>query len=55
MEEGTSSTKVEKKQQKQKKQRIATNLLPWVTAVAMSIQSLDVTILNTSLPSIACD
>ncbi|KGO93592.1 MFS transporter [Flavobacterium subsaxonicum] len=33
----------------------ATHLLPWVTATAMFIQSLDGTILNTSLPSIARD
>lgn len=33
----------------------ATHLLPWVTAIAMFIQSLDGTILNTSLPSIARD
>jgi EmrB/QacA subfamily drug resistance transporter len=55
MEELTSPTKTEKKLEKKKKERIATNLLPWVTAVAMFIQSLDGTILNTSLPSIARD
>ncbi|MFP5439071.1 MAG: MFS transporter [Bacteroidia bacterium] len=55
MEESALRTKVEKKEQKKKKERIATNLLPWVTAVAMFIQSLDGTILNTSLPSIARD
>lgn len=38
-----------------KKEATATSLLPWVTAVAMFIQSLDGTILNTSLPSIARD
>lgn len=38
-----------------KKEQSAVNLLPWVTAVAMFIQSLDGTILNTSLPSIAKD
>ncbi|EDM37742.1 hypothetical protein PBAL39_14994 [Pedobacter sp. BAL39] len=38
-----------------KKEATATNLLPWVTAIAMFIQSLDGTILNTSLPSIARD
>ncbi len=31
------------------------SLLPWVTAIAMFIQSLDATILNTSLPVIARD
>jgi len=39
----------------EKKEANATHLLPWVTAVAMFIQSLDGTILNTSLPSIARD
>ena len=39
----------------EKKDLRATQLLPWVTAVAMFIQSLDGTILNTSLPSIAKD
>jgi EmrB/QacA subfamily drug resistance transporter len=48
-------TKEEKKAIKQKKKRTAVYLLPWVTAVAMFIQSLDGTILNTSLPSIARD
>ena len=38
-----------------KKEATATHLLPWVTAVAMFIQSLDGTILNTSLPVIARD
>ncbi|WP_442587446.1 MFS transporter [Pedobacter sp. AW31-3R] len=38
-----------------KKETTATSLLPWVTAIAMFIQSLDGTILNTSLPSIARD
>src|SRR5215217_4917100 len=38
-----------------KKELRAAHLLPWVTAVAMFIQSLDGTILNTSLPSIAKD
>lgn len=38
-----------------KKDAAATRLLPWVTAVAMFIQSLDGTILNTSLPTIARD
>lgn len=38
-----------------KKESTATSLLPWVTAIAMFIQSLDGTILNTSLPSIARD
>jgi len=38
-----------------KKKRIAVHLLPWVTAIAMFIQSLDATILNTSLPAIARD
>jgi len=38
-----------------KKEDTAAHLLPWVTAVAMFIQSLDGTILNTSLPSIARD
>ena len=47
------STKKEKKIAKKKKEKIATHLLPWVTAVAMFIQSLDGTILNTSLPVIA--
>jgi len=37
------------------KENKATRLLPWVTATAMFIQSLDGTILNTSLPSIARD
>jgi EmrB/QacA subfamily drug resistance transporter len=37
------------------KEAAATKLLPWVTAIAMFIQSLDGTILNTSLPSIAHD
>ncbi|RYG01412.1 MAG: MFS transporter, partial [Chitinophagaceae bacterium] len=37
------------------KEHNATRLLPWVTAVAMFIQSLDGTILNTSLPTIAKD
>lgn len=37
------------------KETNATRLLPWVTAIAMFIQSLDGTILNTSLPSIARD
>ena len=37
------------------KEATATRLLPWVTAIAMFIQSLDGTILNTSLPSIARD
>jgi EmrB/QacA subfamily drug resistance transporter len=37
------------------KEAAATKLLPWVTAIAMFIQSLDGTILNTSLPSIARD
>lgn len=44
-----------KKHIKRKNKRIATHLLPWVTAVAMFIQSLDTTILNTSLPVIAKD
>jgi len=48
-------TKKEKKEEKRKKERTATHLLPWVTAVAMFIQSLDGTILNTSLPVIAKD
>lgn len=39
----------------EKKDLRAAHLLPWVTAVAMFIQSLDGTILNTSLPSIARD
>ena len=39
----------------EEKEKAAVNLLPWVTAVAMFIQSLDGTILNTSLPSIARD
>ncbi|MBF4516878.1 DHA2 family efflux MFS transporter permease subunit [Flavobacterium sp. ANB] len=39
----------------EKKEQNAVHLLPWVTAVAMFIQSLDGTILNTSLPSIARD
>jgi EmrB/QacA subfamily drug resistance transporter len=47
--------KKEKKKEKKRKEKIATNLLPWVTAVAMFIQSLDGTILNTSLPVIARD
>jgi EmrB/QacA subfamily drug resistance transporter len=55
MEQEALQAKVEKKQLKKEKERIATNLLPWVTAVAMFIQSLDGTILNTSLPSIARD
>jgi EmrB/QacA subfamily drug resistance transporter len=38
-----------------RKDAAATKLLPWVTAIAMFIQSLDGTILNTSLPSIAHD
>jgi EmrB/QacA subfamily drug resistance transporter len=49
------SVRQEKKRAKKKKERIATHLLPWVTAVAMFIQSLDGTILNTSLPVIARD
>jgi EmrB/QacA subfamily drug resistance transporter len=49
------SIKKEKKKEEKKKERIATHLLPWVTAVAMFIQSLDGTILNTSLPVIARD
>jgi EmrB/QacA subfamily drug resistance transporter len=48
-------SKEEKKIKKKKKEKIATHLLPWVTAVAMFIQSLDGTILNTSLPVIARD
>jgi EmrB/QacA subfamily drug resistance transporter len=55
MEQEALQAKVEKKQLKKEKERVATNLLPWVTAVAMFIQSLDGTILNTSLPSIARD
>lgn len=39
----------------EKKETRATKLLPWVTATAMFIQSLDGTILNTSLPTIARD
>ncbi|WP_239457823.1 DHA2 family efflux MFS transporter permease subunit [Flavobacterium nitrogenifigens] len=39
----------------EKKEQNAVHLLPWVTAIAMFIQSLDGTILNTSLPSIAGD
>lgn len=39
----------------EKRERRAIKLLPWVTATAMFIQSLDGTILNTSLPSIARD
>lgn len=49
------SPKKEKKIEKKKKEKTATHLLPWVTAVAMFIQSLDGTILNTSLPVIARD
>lgn len=49
------SLKREKKQKKKEQEHIAKNLLPWVTAVAMFIQSLDATILNTSLPVIARD
>jgi EmrB/QacA subfamily drug resistance transporter len=49
------TAKKEKKKIRKKKEKIATNLLPWVTAVAMFIQSLDGTILNTSLPVIARD
>ena len=49
------TAKQEEKIRKRKKERIATHLLPWVTAVAMFIQSLDGTILNTSLPVIARD
>lgn len=37
----------------EKKEQNAVYLLPWVTAIAMFMQSLDGTILNTSLPSIA--
>jgi len=48
-------TKADKKERKKKRNRVAVHLLPWVTAVAMFIQSLDGTILNTSLPSIARD
>lgn len=50
-------TIVEKQEKirKRKKERVAVHLLPWVTAVAMFIQSLDGTILNTSLPVIARD
>lgn len=48
-------SKTEKKTAKKKKERVAVHLLPWVTAVAMFIQSLDGTILNTSLPVIAAD
>jgi len=55
MEKEALQAKGEKKQLKKEKERVATNLLPWVTAVAMFIQSLDGTILNTSLPSIARD
>jgi EmrB/QacA subfamily drug resistance transporter len=55
MEQEALQARVEKKQLKKEKERVATNLLPWVTAVAMFIQSLDGTILNTSLPSIARD
>src|SRR3954468_12570883 len=51
----TITAKKEAKKAKKKKERIATHLLPWVTAVAMFIQSLDGTILNTSLPVIARD
>ena len=47
--------KVAKKIEKNRKEKNATKLLPWVTAVAMFIQSLDGTILNTSLPVIAKD
>ncbi|WP_286968490.1 DHA2 family efflux MFS transporter permease subunit, partial [Flavobacterium sp. UBA4854] len=39
----------------EKKEQNAVYLLPWVTAIAMFMQSLDGTILNTSLPSIAKD
>lgn len=49
------SDKALQKIEKRRKKRIATHLLPWVTAVAMFIQSLDGTILNTSLPAIARD
>lgn len=49
------TAKQEKKEAKKKKEKTATHLLPWVTAVAMFIQSLDGTILNTSLPVIARD
>lgn len=47
--------KKEVRRERRKKERTATHLLPWVTAVAMFIQSLDGTILNTSLPVIARD
>ncbi|MFC6095643.1 MFS transporter [Flavobacterium qiangtangense] len=47
--------KEQKKLEKKRKEKNATRLLPWVTAVAMFIQSLDGTILNTSLPVIARD
>src|SRR6218665_3768041 len=39
----------------EKKEQNAVHLLPWVTAISMFIQSLDGTILNTSLPVIARD
>ncbi len=54
-EQETAEEKKARKRAKRKKERIATHLLPWVTATAMFIQSLDGTILNTSLPSIARD
>jgi len=47
--------KAQRKLEKKKKEKNAVRLLPWVTAVAMFIQSLDGTILNTSLPVIARD
>ena len=50
-----SIKKEQKKLDKKRKEKNATRLLPWVTAVAMFIQSLDGTILNTSLPVIARD
>jgi len=53
--EAEKEPKKEPKKVRRKKERTATYLLPWVTAIAMFIQSLDGTILNTSLPVIARD
>ena len=55
MAEAEKEPKKEPKKVRRKKERTATYLLPWVTAIAMFIQSLDGTILNTSLPVIARD
>jgi EmrB/QacA subfamily drug resistance transporter len=54
-ETNTTETNIKEIIKTEQKEKNAVHLLPWVTAVAMFIQSLDGTILNTSLPSIARD